>query len=78
MNGPARSLEEGICGKVNCLNKPTKKCKKCTNYYCLKHFPSHLDLIPDRSNSDFENNNNIASSNDGLELYIEDEPDDSD
>jgi hypothetical protein len=71
-----RSRKEGICGIVNCFNKPTKQCKKCTNYYCSGHFPSHLDLLPD--SSDFDCNNN-SSSNDGLELYMEEnESDDSD
>jgi hypothetical protein len=70
-----RSLEEGICGIVNCLNKPTKKCKKCKNYYCSEHFPSHLDILPD---GNFGYNDN-GSSNDGLEFYMEeDESDDSD
>ncbi|MGH9986857.1 MAG: hypothetical protein ACRD8W_23170, partial [Nitrososphaeraceae archaeon] len=70
-----RSREEGICGIASCFNKPTTRCKKCTNYYCSEHFSPHLDLLPD-SSSDFEYNNNIASSsNDGLELYMEDEPD---
>jgi hypothetical protein len=73
-----RSREEGLCGIVSCFNKPTTQCKKCTNYYCSKHFPPHLDLLPD-SASDFEYNNTIASSsNYGLELYMDDEPDDLD
>ena len=71
-----RSRKECLCGIVSCFNKPTTQCKKCTNYYCSVHFSSHLDLLQD-STSDFEYNNNIASSsNDGLELYIEDETDD--
>ena len=73
-----RSMKESICGIVSCFKKPTTKCKKCTNYYCSEHFPPHLDLLSD-STRDFEYNNNIASSsNDGLDLYMEDEPDDSD
>ena len=71
-----RSRKEGICGIVSCFNKPTAQCKKCTNYYCSEHFPSHLDLLPE--GSDFEYNNN-SGSNDGLELYMEeDESGDSD
>jgi hypothetical protein len=63
-----RSKKDGICGIVNCFNKTTKQCKKCTNYYCSEHFPSHIDLLPD---GDFE----YFSSNEGLELYM-DESDD--
>jgi hypothetical protein len=63
-----RSRKEGICGIVNCFNKPTKQCKKCTNYYCSEHFPSHLDLLPD---GDFE----YFSSNEGLELYMDESND---
>ena len=71
-----RSRKEGTCGIVNCFNKSTTQCKKCTNYYCSEHFPPHLDLLPDNS-SDFEyNNNSASSSNCGLELHMEDEPDD--
>jgi hypothetical protein len=71
-----RSRKEGICGIVSCFNNPTTQCKKCTNYYCSEHFPSHLDVLPD--SGDFEYNNN-SSSNDVLELYMEeDESDDSD
>lgn len=66
-----RSRKEGICGIVNCFNKPTTRCKKCTNYYCSEHFPPHLDLLPD---GDFEYN---SSSNDGLELYTEDGSDET-
>jgi hypothetical protein len=58
-----KSLKEGICGIVNCFNKPTKKCKKCKNYYCSEHFP-HLDLLLD---STFE----YSSSNVGLDWYID-------
>jgi hypothetical protein len=63
-----RSLKEGICGIVNCLNTPTKKCQKCTNYYCLEHFPSHLDILPDSGN-EFEYV--ISSSNEGLDAYMD-------
>ena len=42
-----RSRTEGICGIVNCFNKPTKRCKKCINYYCQDHISSHLDLLQD-------------------------------
>jgi hypothetical protein len=42
-----RSQKEGICGIVNCYNKPTTKCKKCKNYYCKEHFKSHFDLVPE-------------------------------
>jgi hypothetical protein len=59
-----RSLKEGICGIVNCYNKPTKKCKKCKNYYCSEHFPPHLDLLPDDT---FE----YSSSNVGLDWYTD-------
>jgi hypothetical protein len=59
-----RSLKEGICGIVNCLSKPTKKCKKCKNHYCSEHFPPHLDLLPD---STFE----YPSSNMGLDWYAD-------
>ncbi|MGH9925032.1 MAG: hypothetical protein ACRD5B_06600 [Nitrososphaeraceae archaeon] len=54
--------KEGICGVVNCFNKPTKQCKKCTNYYCSEHYSSHVDLLPD---GDFE----YFSSNEGLTHY---------
>ena len=57
----------GICGIINCFNKPaepTTQCKKCTNYYCSEHFPSHLDILPD---GDFE----YASSNEGLERSMD-------
>ena len=64
-----RSRREGICGIVNCFNKPTKQCKKCTNYYCSEHFPPHLDLLPD---GDFESFN----SNEDLEQYMDNESDD--
>jgi hypothetical protein len=40
-----KSRNQGKCGIVNC-NNPTKLCKKCINYYCQGHFPSHLDLLP--------------------------------
>jgi hypothetical protein len=63
-----RSRKEGICGIISSFNRPTTQCKKCTNYYCSEYFPSHLDLLPD--SSDFEFNNN-SSSNDGLEPYME-------
>ncbi len=59
-----RSGKGGICGIVNCFDKPTTQCKKCTNYYCSEHFPSHLDILPD---GDFE----YASSNEGLERYMD-------
>ncbi|MGC2308181.1 MAG: hypothetical protein WA461_07245 [Nitrososphaeraceae archaeon] len=59
-----RSREEDICGIVGCFNKPTTQCKKCTNYYCLEHFPSHLDLLPDGY---FE----YAASYEGLERYMD-------
>jgi hypothetical protein len=59
-----RSRKEGICGIVNCFNKPTTKCNKCTNYYCSAHFPSHLDLLPD---GDFL----YSSSNEGLDHYMD-------
>ena len=59
-----RSEKEGICGIVSCFNKPTTQCKKCTNYYCSEHFPSHLDLLPD---DEFE----YVSSNEGLEGYMD-------
>jgi hypothetical protein len=59
-----RSRKEGICGIVNCFNKPTTQCKKCTNYYCSEHFPPHLDLLPD---STFE----YPSSNMGLDWYAD-------
>jgi ubiquinone/menaquinone biosynthesis C-methylase UbiE len=62
-----RSRKEGICGIVKCFNKPTTQCKKCTNYYCLEHYPSHIDLIP--NGSDFEYN--IISSNEGLDGYMD-------
>jgi hypothetical protein len=59
-----RSLKEGECGIVDCFNKPTTQCKKCTNYYCSEHFPLHLDLLPD---GDFE----YTGSNEGLERYMD-------
>ena len=58
-----RSRKEGVCGIVNCFNKPTKQCKKCTNYYCSEHFPSHIDLLSD---GNFE----YSSSNEGLDGYM--------
>jgi hypothetical protein len=64
-----RSRKEGICGIVSCFNKPTTQCKKCTNYYCLEHFPSHLDLLPD--SSDFEYDTTSSTSNEGLDAYID-------
>ena len=42
-----RSLKEGLCGILNCYNKPTSRCQKCTNYYCHEHFESHIDIVPD-------------------------------
>lgn len=42
-----KSRKEGLCGLIDRHNKPTKRCKKCKNYYCSKHFPPHLDLPPD-------------------------------
>jgi hypothetical protein len=62
MNG--REGQERKAYAVSCFNKPTTQCKKCTNYYCSEHFPSHLDLLPD---GDFE----YTSSNEGLEPYID-------
>jgi hypothetical protein len=59
-----RSRNDGICGIVNCFNKPATKCKKCTNHYCSEHFPSHLDLLPD---GDFS----YSSSNEGLDNFID-------
>ena len=58
-----RSRKEGICGIVNCFNKPTTQCKKCTNYYCSEHFPSDLYLLPDGDSE-------YTSSYEGLERYI--------
>lgn len=57
-----RSGREGICGIVYCFNKPTTACKKCTNYYCSEHFPSHLDILPDGESE-------YSSSNVGLDYY---------
>ena len=34
-----KTRNKDICGIVSCFNKPTTKCNKCTNYYCLAHFP---------------------------------------
>jgi hypothetical protein len=59
-----RSRNHGICGIVNCFNKPTTKCKKCTNYYCSEHFAPHLDLLPD-------GNYIYSSSNGGLDHYMD-------
>ena len=42
-----RSRKEGLCGIVNCYNKPTANCKRCTNYYCNEHFESHIDIVTD-------------------------------
>jgi len=42
-----RSRKEGLCGIVDCYNKPISKCKKCSNYYCQEHMKSHYDLVPD-------------------------------
>jgi hypothetical protein len=61
-----RSIKGGICGIVNCLNKPTKKCQKCKNYYCSDHFPPHLDLL---LVGEFEYS---SDSNEGLDCYMED------
>ena len=63
----SRSRKEGICGIVSCFNKPTTQCKKCTNYYCEEHYPSHIDLLPD--SNDFEHD--ITSSNEGLDGYMD-------
>jgi hypothetical protein len=65
-----RSRDEGICGIVGCFNKPTTQCKKCTNCYCLEHFPSHLDLLPN-SSSDFDEYITSSSSNKGLDAYMD-------
>ena len=51
------------------LQKANHWCKKCTNYYCSEHFPSHLDLLPD---GDLE----YSSTNEGLERYMDDVIDD--
>lgn len=59
-----RSRKERICGIVSCFNKPTTQCKKCTNYYCSEHFPSHIDILPDED-SEYD------SSYEGLERYID-------
>jgi hypothetical protein len=59
-----KSRKEGICGIINCFNKLTKQCKKCTNYYCSEHFPSHLDLLPDDDPGSF-------TSNDGLDNFLD-------
>ena len=62
-----RSRKEDICGIVSCLDKPTTQCKKCTNYYCSEHFPSHIDLLPDSSDFEYD----TTSSNEGLERYLD-------
>ena len=64
-----RSLREGICGIVNCFNKPTKQCKECPNYYCQEHFPSHLDILP-------YGETEYPSSNEGLERFMDNESED--
>jgi hypothetical protein len=64
-----RSRKEGICGIVNRLNNPAKQCKRCTNYCCSEHFPSHLDLLPE---GDLE----YSSSNEGLERNMDESDDD--
>lgn len=51
-NWTRRSQMEGLCGIVNCYNKPTTKCKKCKNYYCKEHFKSHLDIVPDADSTE--------------------------
>jgi len=43
----SRSLKRGICGIVNCFNKPTSQCPKCLNYYCIEHFKTHFHLVED-------------------------------
>ena len=43
-----RPQKEDLCAIVNCYNKHITECKKCTNYYCRKHFKSHLDIVLDR------------------------------
>jgi len=63
-----RSIKEGICGIVKCFNKPTTQCKKCTNYYCLEHFPFHLDILPE---GDFGFDEYATPSNEGLERYMD-------
>jgi hypothetical protein len=40
-----RSKNEGICGIVNYLEKPTFLCVKCKNNYCSEHSESHLDRL---------------------------------
>jgi hypothetical protein len=66
-----RSRKGGVCGIVNCFNKPTKRCKKCTNCYCSEHFPSHLDLLPDCDTDYF-------SSNKGLDNFIDESESEND
>jgi hypothetical protein len=39
-----RSQKEGLCGILNCYNKPITKCEKCINYYCQEHMRTHLDF----------------------------------
>jgi hypothetical protein len=70
-NWTRKSLNTGLCGILDCFNKPTKQCKKCTNYYCTEHFPPHLDLIQDGT---FD----YSSSNAGLENYMHNEQEDFD
>ena len=59
-----RSRKEGVCGIINCFNKPTTQCKKCTTYYCSEHFSPHIDLLAD---GDYK----YASSNEDLERYMD-------
>ena len=63
----SRSRKEGIRGIVNSLNKPITQCKKCTNYYCSEHFPSHLDLLPDIGDFEYD----TTSSNEGLDAHMD-------
>jgi hypothetical protein len=61
-----RSRKEGICDIVKCFNQPSTQCKKCTNYYCSEHFPSHFDILPE-GDLGFD----YATSNEVLERYLD-------
>jgi hypothetical protein len=57
-----RSQKEGICGIVNCLEKPTFLCVKCKNNYCSEHFELHFDILADDTAG-------YSSANEGLDRY---------
>jgi hypothetical protein len=37
----------GLCGIVQCYNKPATQCPTCNNHYCTEHYKTHFHLTPD-------------------------------